>query len=340
MQLIRKRALVLAAIILIGLAAVGEWLARSKLGLGNPPLSVAHPTIEYLFKPNQDVKRFDNGVRINAYGMRSNHFSATKPKEQFRVLVFGDSVLNGGNLTDQADLATELLADRLEQSLERPVVVGNVSAGSWGPGNWLGYAREYGFFDADVVILLISTHDHRDNPTFASLNPHTHPQNPPVLAVWEGITRYLPRYLPLGSNRDALPGEDAVVVESDDQDFEAERGIADLEAFLRLARDSVPSVVVAQFLEKSEVLAQPRAGHFLIRDAALQNGVPVASTEPWFRKALETGPTPFSDNIHLNAVGHKVLAGALWDLLCTERGVLSWVETDVELSPDEEKFCP
>lgn len=328
---------------LLGVVAAGEWFARAQLGLGNPPLSVAHPTIEYLFKPNQDVRRFDNRVRINAYGMRSEDFPASKPKEEFRVLVFGDSVLNGGNLTDQTELATELLRDRLEQALERPVVVGNVSAGSWGPGNWLGYAREHGFFDADAVILLISTHDHRDNPTFGPLNPHTHPQKAPVLAVWEGVTRYLPRYLPNLSVRSDLNGEVSAAVsqaEVADTQLAAERGLADLSAFLELAQGTVPVVIVAQFLEQSELLGEPGAGHFLIRDLARQMGVTVVSTEPWFREALEIGPTPFRDNIHINAFGQAVLADALWDLLWAQAALVSGEAAVVEPSSNQETSLP
>lgn len=343
MHLIRKRTLVLAAMILIGLVAVGEWFARAQLGLGNPPLSVAHPTIEYHFKPNQDVRRFDNRVRINAYGMRSEDFPASKPQDEFRVLIFGDSVLNGGNLSDQAELATELLRDQLEQALKRPVVVGNVSAGSWGPGNWLGYAREYGFFDADAVILLISTHDHRDNPTFEPLNPHTHPERTPVLAVWEGVTRYLPRYLPdlpVRSDRDTEVGADASQTDADDTQLAAERGLADLSAFLELARGAVPVVIVAQFLEQSELLGEPGTGHFLIHDLARQQGVAVASTEPWFREALETGPTPFRDNIHINAVGQAVLAEALWNLLRAQAALVSGEADAVEPSSNQETSFP
>ncbi len=277
--MMRTRAIAVGVIILLGLVAAGEWIARAQLGLGTPPLSVAHPTIEYLFIPNQDVRRFDNRVRINAYGIRSEEFPASKPQDEFRVLVFGDSVLNGGNLTDQTELATELLRDRLEYASERPVVVGNVSAGSWGPGNWLAYVREYGFFDADAVILLISTHDHRDNPTFEPLNPHTHPQRTPVLAVWEGVTRYLPRYLPdlpVRSDRDTVVQE----TDADDIPLAAERGLADLSAFLELAQGAVRAVIVAQFLEQSELIEEPGAGHFLIRDLSRQQGVAVASTEP------------------------------------------------------------
>ena len=44
---------ILAALVL-ALLAGAEIYARKGLGLGDPPLSVADPEIEYLFAPNQD----------------------------------------------------------------------------------------------------------------------------------------------------------------------------------------------------------------------------------------------------------------------------------------------
>ena len=78
-----------------------------------------------------------------------------------------------------------------------PVTVGNASAGSWGPGNWLAYLREFGHLDADAIILVASSHDMYDEPGYEPLNPATHPTSAPPLALWEGVTRYLPRYLPV-----------------------------------------------------------------------------------------------------------------------------------------------
>ena len=67
------------------------------------------------------------------------------PKDdEFRVICFVDSVLNGGSLTDQKDLATTLLEKKLKE-VTPDAYVGNISAGSWGPGNWRAYADEYGF---------------------------------------------------------------------------------------------------------------------------------------------------------------------------------------------------
>ena len=114
------------------LVAGAELVARFGLGLGTPPLSQPHPHIEYLFQPDQDVSRFGNRVLINAYAMRTPDFAEVKPADEFRVMIFGDSVLNGGNLTDHAALATTLLSERLAEQRGQPVVVGNISAGSWG----------------------------------------------------------------------------------------------------------------------------------------------------------------------------------------------------------------
>ena len=197
----------IVALIAVCLLAVGgEWGARSVLGLGDPPLSITHPRIEYLYAPNQDVRRFGKRILINAFGMRSEPFGLSKGADELRVLVFGDSVVNGGNLTDHNDLATTRLAHDLRPVAGgRRVVVGNVSAGSWGPGNWLAYSQTYGFFDADVVVLVASSHDLGDNPTFAPLDPNTHPTRKPLLALTEGLTRYLPRYLPAFLGGAALP---------------------------------------------------------------------------------------------------------------------------------------
>ena len=65
-----KQAIVALAAVCL-LAVGGEWFARSVLGLGDPPLSITHPRIEYLYAPNQDVQRFGKRFLVNDYSMRS-----------------------------------------------------------------------------------------------------------------------------------------------------------------------------------------------------------------------------------------------------------------------------
>lgn len=75
------------AISLVG----GEVVARFVLGLGDPPLSVAHPTIEYLLKPNQVVHRFGNRYLVNQYGMQS------EPLPKHHLLDKDDSTLEASD---------------------------------------------------------------------------------------------------------------------------------------------------------------------------------------------------------------------------------------------------
>lgn len=298
-------------IVLIACGIIGEAFARLILGLGDPPLSIPHPRIEYMFKPNQDIRRFGNQILINEYGMRSDVFPAHESVAELRVLVFGDSVVNGGSQTDHSKLATTILAQKLSSSTTEVVRVANVSAGSWGPGNWLAYVREYGFFNADAVVLVISSHDAGDNPTFAPLDPQTHPLSRPTLALWEGITRYLPRYLPQG-NSAATP--ESVNPDAITTDAGMQQGLADLDAFLELAHAQTPKVLVVQHPERSEIernLFQP--GHAAIYKLATERGISVIQFSPTLKRVLAAGGNPYRDNIHINDHGQRELAGVIGD---------------------------
>lgn len=293
---------------LLALSAIiaAEAAARIVLGLGDPPLSMAHPTVEYMYRPNQDVMRFGNRFIVNEYGMRSEQFPRHKVGDEARIMVFGDSVLNGGNLTDHESLATTLLEHRFQEQLGRTVRVGNISAGSWGPGNWLAYAREFGFFDADTVVLVVSSHDAADNTTFAPLNPNTHPQAKPIMALVEGATRYLPRYLgKAGADTAPAPTEG-------DRPAEMQRGLSDLREFLVLALAKTPGVLLLQHAERVEIESGMfKPGHAEIERIATDLHIPVIQLAPAFQEAIGRGEQPYRDNIHPNEIGQRLIASVL-----------------------------
>ena len=306
-----------------GAIVIAETLARTALGLGDPPLSATHPTIEYLYRPNQDVMRFGKRFIVNEYGMRSEFFPRRKAEGELRIMVFGDSVLNGGNLTDHEELATTLLARRLKTELGRSVSIGNISAGSWGPGNWLAYAQEYGFFEADAVALVISSHDAADNPTFAPLDPDTHPQEKPVLALVEGMTRYLPRYLPQrGGEAKHAPSQEFAAA--------TRRGLADLGAFLALARAHARRVLVLQHPERKEIESgRFEPAHAAIQKVVAEHGVPVIQLAPALASAMQRGEQPWRDSIHPNEVGQRIMASVLRQALIDQRAFESSGAADV-----------
>ena len=311
-KLTKRQLILIWSILSIVIAIVtGEIFARYALGLGTPPLSMTHPTIEYMYVPNQDLYRFGNHFITNQYGMRSAPFSKTKRNNEFRILVFGDSVVNGGNLTDQSELATSLIQKKLVDAGYKNSIVGNISAGSWGPGNWLAYAREYGFFDADIIILVCSSHDYADNPTFEPLNPNTHPTQRPISALIEGIQRYfLPRYLPQLSS--PQPTTETDLPSASVKESGGIIGISDLKNFLKLAKQQSPNVLVFQHWERSEITGGvANIGYQRIKEACEQLGISPTSLEPYFHKSLEFGTEPYRDNIHPNQVGQKLIAEAI-----------------------------
>jgi hypothetical protein len=307
--------------VLAGSLACVELVARFVLGLGTPPLSETHPTIEYLFRPNQKVHRFGNVFATNRYGMRSEDFPPQKlDPHELRILVFGDSVVNGGTLSDQSRIATSIVQRKLAQMQHRNVVVGNISAGSWGPPNELAYLEQFGFLDADLVILVLSSSDYNDAPTFEPLNPLTHPTETPVSAAVEGLVRYLPRYLNGNGlhQESSIPDPNEVINKRDVQvSLSAER------RFYEMAKSENAKVVLVQHWTESEL----RTGHTLTgykenRRVGLESLIPVYEDAAKLRSYVDAGKNPFRDDIHLSDNGQQALAELILDIVERETPAL------------------
>lgn len=302
----RRRLLTAIGLSLLGLMVIAELVCRFVLGLGTPPIYVADPDYEYLLKPGQDVRRFGNHIHVNQWGMRAPDFPAAKSRtNEFRVMVFGDSVVNGGSQIDQDQLSTTLLQKALQRDLGRPVTVGNISAGSWGPGNWLAYARRHGFFDADVVLLVLGSGDVADNPTFSPLDAN-HPDTAPLLALQEAVTRYLPRFLPSLLPASAAEGS---APSHGPTPADIEHGLHDLDAFLGLARANGRHVIVLHHPDRQELLERRHLDGFEpLRNQVLKNGLPWLELAPAFEP---DGALLYRDGIHHTPRGQTVMARSL-----------------------------
>jgi len=298
----RRRWLAAISLGVLGLLLAAECYCRFHLGLGDPPLSITDAQIEYLFAPSQHLRRFGNHVDYNAWSMRSDDFPVQKGQSnELRVMVFGDSVVNGGALTDQHDLATSILQRQLGVALGRPVVVGNISAGSWGPPNMLAYARRFGLFQADAVVIVVSSHDYADAPTFqpiVGVNPDF-PSHRPWCATWEAITRYLPRYVPM------LAGKTPPVRPPTQKDIDESLGaLGDL---IRLAQQNGAKVVLAQHLTLAELPpGRLEEGHDAIAKTARDAGV-----EPFDLEGTGASAALYRDHIHTNQAGQAFIAARL-----------------------------
>jgi len=123
-----------------------EIFLRYYYGFCDALLISENNKFEYIASPNQNRYRFRNHINYNSLSMRSPSLSTTSNK----ILGFGDSVINGGVLTDQDSLATTILSTTLSNKYHKRFQFLNISAGSWGPDNCYAYLQEFGNFNSKI----------------------------------------------------------------------------------------------------------------------------------------------------------------------------------------------
>lgn len=199
---------------LIALSLLAELGLRLFLGFGNPLIYVADPQMGYLLAPSQQTRRFGNAIEINQYSMRSPEISATRSEEAFRVLLLGDSIINGGWWTDQANTVSALLQQQLQIpfTASSAVEVLNASANSWAPRNELAYLQRFGSFQAQVIVLVINTDDlFATAPTSEGVGrDRNYPNRKPLLAIVELWQRYLVKAKPISPEASQAEEKDRV----------------------------------------------------------------------------------------------------------------------------------
>lgn len=291
---------------LIAAAVLTELVARFGLGLGDPPLFVRDNAVEYMIKPGT-YRRFGHAISINRWSQRSPEIDAKKSDpNELRVLVIGDSVVNGGALLDDAQTATRLLEDALRAELSRPVRVLNIAAGSWGPQNQLAYLEKFGTFDADAAVIVWSSHDAWDVPRFDGLRDDQ-PEQRPLLAVGELVGRYV---LPRLRTSKAAPGPT-------DEDFaRALRSAGSLVAHLKKAQGMPIAVVLHE--TRGEIEGKPadpalERGRRQLTDLVSAQDIPVLRTRDRLEPGLARGEPVFQDDIHPTAAGQALVARSLRD---------------------------
>lgn len=198
--------LLVSLLVWVGLLLVLEAGLRWIFGFGNPLLYLADPEMGYLLAPNQRTKRFGNRIAINEYSMRSPTITETRPPSTLRVLLLGDSVVNGAWWTDQDRILSALMTahlklpilEALDENLNRQtpfaqVEVLSASANSWGPRNELAYLQRFGTFEAQAIVLLLNTDDlFAAAPTSQGVgHALNYPNRKPPCALAEVYTRYL-----------------------------------------------------------------------------------------------------------------------------------------------------
>jgi hypothetical protein len=308
-RLCLRPALTIAAILL-----AAEITCRFGFGLGNPPLEIRDPACGYRFSPSQIVARFGNRVSYDANSARGG--CADPPSGPvWKTLVIGDSVLDGGSLTDDRDTATEVL-NGLSLALNgRTLRFINLSAGSWAPPQQLGYLNAYGTLGADAVVLVLSSHD--------ALGPAKGDKLPfPTQKPWTATEEVVLRYL-LGLRRHLFTstseGWEAAAAKVP-SDIEASQdptatSIWCLKQIVALCRQKNLPVAVVLWPTRSEVLnnrwAEPADVLLKALDA---EQVPRIDLMSQIRVTPDFEATVYRDDIHPTVNGQNLVAGAVLQL--------------------------
>ena len=186
-----KPLLIAGVVMLIG----AELILRFGMGFGEPPLVERDEEIEYMLKPSAEYRRFGNRVSVNAQRMRSDELLAEKAPDERRIVLVGDSVVYGNHWLDQSETIAAVLQGKLNADANGcRFTVSALAASSWGPVNQRAFIRRFGLYEADAVIVLASSHDQSDYPTFNSdLIPYR--RNAALLAVTDAAQYVLERLM-------------------------------------------------------------------------------------------------------------------------------------------------
>jgi lysophospholipase L1-like esterase len=91
-------------------------------------------------------------IRINSYGFRGKEFEFQK-KDEFRILILGDSVAFGGRV-EESEIFTSLLEEKLEKEYSKKFEVINTAVVGYTTSQEIAFLKERGIlFKPDLVIL-------------------------------------------------------------------------------------------------------------------------------------------------------------------------------------------
>lgn len=307
--------------IIIALAAI-EVLLRLLFGLGNPVLSQADTYTGYRFQPNQTLLRFGKRIEYNQYSQRSEPINPQKPEGILRILMVGDSVLNGGNPIDQKQIITEQLKAKLKAS-GQPTEVLNASAGSWGIGNQLGYLKAFGIFNSDAVILQIGTHD-LTQPTSTSERVGHDPNYPvhSLSAIQEASTRYIiPRFLG-NVNLNPFSNQEIPQISPAQEAQQFQKNMEFFKAAVKLVRDKSRPIYILFTPNRYDLIPKPATPPYKPEFMQVLKSLQVSvfdTYEIWSKLPTNVVETYFRDEVHLSEVGYKVAANLIFQQLCIQQ---------------------
>ena len=293
----------LKGVLLFSVLGILANIILYSLGFGQAPLVVLDDNVEYYLKANMSYQRFGNEITVNRYSMRSVDFDRNEKKPFYAVI--GDSVVYGQHTLDQTQTLAFLLNKKLKQELrDESVVVGSISASSWGPENMLAFYEKFGPFVGNTVFLVLSSHDRSDIPFMTRrLTPYRVVK--PLTALHDFVRSVGERV------EDKLRGD---VV---DIPFKKRLSLskASLDSLMEPLKRDYARVVLVFHATKKEAISGTSNGEVYYRSMAKKHNVEFFSTMNLYQDLYEQGSKPHSDNIHLTWQGNKQLSEKLAELI-------------------------
>lgn len=285
---------------LLVLLLAAEIVLRVGYGFCDAVLMRPDPNYEYIAQPSQVRERFGHHIAYNSLSMRSEEPDSSA----VIILGCGDSVINGGSLTDNDSLATTILSGRLTREWGRKVQVLNISAGSWGPDNCAAYLAHTEVPAASAVVLVTSSHDAHDNMSFkqvVGVRKHF-PERQYPSAIAELIDRYVVPHL----WEPKITSPEELGIDKGGETFNP-----GFEALKRYAEERRVPFMIYLHAERSEIKAgQYNAqGQEIIR-FAMRDSIPLFRDLDHGARAEE-----LRDDIHPTEAGQRRMAEVLLDAL-------------------------
>lgn len=293
----------LKGVLLFSVLGILANIILYSLGFGQAPLVVLDDNVEYYLKANMSYQRFGNEITVNRYSMRSVDFDRNEKKPFYAVI--GDSVVYGQHTLDQTQTLAFLLNKKLKQELrDESVVVGSISASSWGPENMLAFYEKFGPFVGNTVFLVLSSHDRSDIPFMTRrLTPYRVVE--PTSALHDFLQSAGERI------EDKVRG-DVVKVPFKERLFQSE---ASLVRLLEVLKKDYSQVVMVFHATKKEAIDGSSKGEAYYAAIAKKHNVGFFSTLHFYKALYEEGVKPHSDNIHLSWQGNQHLSNKLSELI-------------------------
>lgn len=276
----------MGSVLALGLALAAAELVLRRSAAWHRPLFRGDARYEYMPAPHQAIVHGGLRYATNELGMRSGPVGAKKKR---RVLVVGDSVINGAGTSTQDSLATTIVEERLD------IQVLNCSAPSWGAANAAAWITAHGLLDADHIVAVFSSHDAFDRMTFeplVGLHP-SYPDHRPAMAlemILQRLRYRLSRHnAPAPRSRRFDPGWSRL------RDLARDHG-APLTVLLHPQRDEV---IAGRYDDRGQELIDSLASwHIAV--------VPLLG---------RMDATLYADAIHVNDAGQRAIAAALVEAL-------------------------